>query len=143
MICHVCEQPAIGQCKSCGKFYCQQHGDVYCVRCATATRPEGQKLEREFEYRVGLPDDRPATEAEANVLAALHCHYCRASVTGACVSCGRFYCFAHGAEPSFFARPGLCTSCHEGVKLRGQVGCFVVVAVFIICILAAILSSLS
>ena len=42
MICHVCEQQAIGQCKSCGKFYCRQHGDVYCVRCGTAIQPERQ-----------------------------------------------------------------------------------------------------
>src|SRR5579885_575922 len=40
MICHVCEQEAVGQCKGCGKFYCPRHGNVYCGRCASGTRPD-------------------------------------------------------------------------------------------------------
>lgn len=33
MICHICAQPAIGQCKTCLKFYCAAHGDQLCQQC--------------------------------------------------------------------------------------------------------------
>jgi hypothetical protein len=36
MICHVCRNQATGQCKSCGKFYCSDHGDVFCMTCSSA-----------------------------------------------------------------------------------------------------------
>lgn len=34
MNCYICGKPAVGQCKSCGRFYCAEHGDVYCNECA-------------------------------------------------------------------------------------------------------------
>lgn len=33
MICYICAQPAIGQCKICLKFYCTAHGDQLCQQC--------------------------------------------------------------------------------------------------------------
>lgn len=39
MVCHVCGQPAVGQCKTCAKFYCNAHGDVICERCAAVGAP--------------------------------------------------------------------------------------------------------
>ncbi len=33
MNCHVCTQPATGQCQVCSKFYCADHGDVVCQPC--------------------------------------------------------------------------------------------------------------
>src|SRR5262249_34229687 len=42
MICHVCAEQAVGQCKSCGKFYCRQHGDVYCSPCRASIKPAGR-----------------------------------------------------------------------------------------------------
>jgi hypothetical protein len=42
MLCHICNREAIGQCKSCLKFYCAEHGNVTCQVCSQAvqgTRP--------------------------------------------------------------------------------------------------------
>ena len=33
MNCHICSQPATGQCQVCSKFYCADHGDVMCQVC--------------------------------------------------------------------------------------------------------------
>ena len=33
MKCHVCGEPAVGQCQTCWKFYCVPHGDVFCQEC--------------------------------------------------------------------------------------------------------------
>jgi hypothetical protein len=33
MNCHICGQPSIGQCQSCWKFYCAEHGDLICAAC--------------------------------------------------------------------------------------------------------------
>ncbi len=34
MKCHICGEPSVGQCQSCWKFYCAEHGDVFCQECA-------------------------------------------------------------------------------------------------------------
>ena len=34
MKCHVCGEPAVGQCQTCWKFYCDGHGNVFCQDCA-------------------------------------------------------------------------------------------------------------
>ncbi len=36
MKCHVCGEPSVGQCQSCWKFYCAEHGDVFCQECSKA-----------------------------------------------------------------------------------------------------------
>jgi hypothetical protein len=33
LTCYVCHQPSVGQCQSCWKFYCPDHGDVLCRAC--------------------------------------------------------------------------------------------------------------
>ena len=33
MNCHICSQPATGQCQVCSKFYCADHGDRVCQPC--------------------------------------------------------------------------------------------------------------
>jgi hypothetical protein len=33
MTCHICPEPAIGQCPTCWKFYCASHGDILCQSC--------------------------------------------------------------------------------------------------------------
>ena len=33
MNCHICKEPSVGQCQSCWKFYCSDHGDVLCQVC--------------------------------------------------------------------------------------------------------------
>jgi hypothetical protein len=43
MICYECGQPAIGQCKKCGKFYCRDHGDVICQAYAEKPAPVPQE----------------------------------------------------------------------------------------------------
>jgi len=40
MRCHICDKPSIGQCKSCWKFYCKDHGDVFCQKCSEGEAAE-------------------------------------------------------------------------------------------------------
>lgn len=82
MLCHVCREPAIGQCKNCNMFYCAKHGRVYCVTCddrALAAPPGARSLSGEGRgatcYRCGRPAER------------------------ACNRCGRFFCGDH-ADPT-------------------------------------------
>ncbi len=41
MRCHVCGEPAIGQCQACWKFYCARHGDVFCASCQEQRKTAG------------------------------------------------------------------------------------------------------
>jgi len=40
MICYICGQPAVGQCQSCWRFYCKEHGDLRCQNCARPAAAE-------------------------------------------------------------------------------------------------------
>jgi len=31
--CHYCERPAEAECPTCGRLYCEEHGDDVCLRC--------------------------------------------------------------------------------------------------------------
>ncbi len=33
MHCHLCAQGAVGMCRQCYKFYCEQHGEGFCDSC--------------------------------------------------------------------------------------------------------------
>jgi hypothetical protein len=33
MHCHICQQGAVGMCRTCFKFYCARHGDSLCQNC--------------------------------------------------------------------------------------------------------------
>ncbi|HZT79690.1 MAG TPA: hypothetical protein VFA26_05700 [Gemmataceae bacterium] len=128
MICHVCEQEAVGQCKGCGKFYCPRHGNVYCGRCASGTRPDRPLPGDGVDFR--LPEYggplRPGGRPEP--AAAPACCNCRQPATRACGRCGRFYCEQHGGRRSPFDVPrALCDDCRRRVTHRGLVILAVVV----------------
>lgn len=48
MKCHICGQPATGQCRVCWKFYCAAHGDTVCQPCQQH-RPAGRGDQRDLE----------------------------------------------------------------------------------------------
>lgn len=31
--CHYCDRPAVEECATCGRLYCQEHGEDVCLRC--------------------------------------------------------------------------------------------------------------
>ncbi|HEY7269070.1 MAG TPA: hypothetical protein VH951_04515, partial [Dehalococcoidia bacterium] len=39
MRCHICNEPSVGQCTACFKFYCRDHGDGRCQTCVEEGRP--------------------------------------------------------------------------------------------------------
>jgi hypothetical protein len=94
VICHVCRREASGQCKTCGKFYCPDHGDVVCVNCATIS-PATQ------EQREGLAKAGPA------------CYLCAQPAVGACSKCGKFYCSQHASNSTFWTGRAYCADCYD------------------------------
>ena len=97
MICHVCERQASGQCRSCGKFYCPDHGDVVCVQCAAVP-----------------PATRERRQGQA--LAGPACYLCAQPAAGACSKCGKFYCSRHASNSSFWTGRAYCAGCHDNFK---------------------------
>ena len=61
MECHVCGQPATGQCRACWKFYCAAHGDMVCQPCQQQ-RPAG-RAGLEAARMVLLGRDQPSEAA--------------------------------------------------------------------------------
>jgi LysM repeat protein len=37
-LCRFCDNPAVGRCEECGRFYCAEHGDVVCATCGDPSR---------------------------------------------------------------------------------------------------------
>src|SRR5262252_7166308 len=75
MLCHICKEDAVGQCKTCGKFYCPQHGDVICQSCSSAVQTQEPK-----------PPVQPAPASLGHV-----CYKCGTPAIFHC-SCGRLCC---------------------------------------------------
>ena len=137
MICHVCKQQAVGQCKSCGKFYCGQHGDVYCTPCRTAIQPAEQAIERKVKSgATGGPE-----LATPRQIAGPLCYACRSSANRACSKCGVFFCPQHGglyASRQSWSVP-LCEPCAK--TERGWLTCmWIYAAVCVIFVIAMIIS---
>jgi hypothetical protein len=139
MICHVCEQQAIGQCKKCGKFYCKQHGDVTCIVCETAVQQSPSRSPQEFDE--SLPGFGKPHHAAAPVYAGPRCYKCAESATAACAKCGQFYCGRHRGGTSFFDNTRgswwqsgrvLCQDCLSSVDTMGMIGCVIAIIVMIV-----------
>jgi hypothetical protein len=111
MICHICHREAVGQCNDCGKFYCQDHGDRYCVKCWDETNRQGKP---DAGSRTKYVSDLMGSELPAQ--SGPLCVSCRQSAVGSCSRCGAFYCSRHGGTHSGRA---FCLDCREAVR-RGQ-----------------------
>jgi hypothetical protein len=134
MICHVCRQQASGQCKSCGRFYCPDHGDVLCVKCRSA--PDAAQSAGAAGETANLPAS-PAGETPPGAA----CRVCSAPSVGACKKCGKFYCAKHGAET--MGGP-FCTTCYdESVRPRSVVAGIVLIlgALFLMFVLVPRMAS--
>jgi hypothetical protein len=137
MICHVCQAQAIGQCKSCGKFYCSRHGDVYCVRCAEAVAPAGQKLEPEVAFGI----DKEASEDAPP--AGPQCYECGEPADRACSRCGRFFCPAHGGIMALgLGGPviSFCADCSIRQERQQMIGCLVGIGAVLLAIIIVALT---
>jgi hypothetical protein len=90
MLCHICGEPAIGQCRDCHEFHCGRHGRLYCVKCRVQEPP--------------APVTAPYRQPEANaaridragkVGAAGPCASCGQPAARTCPVCGRLFCTRH------------------------------------------------
>lgn len=113
MICHVCSEQAVGQCKTCSKFYCAAHGDIYCVTCK-----EAQKAAR-----------RGVSPQGEGGMAGPTCFRCTEPAAGACGKCGQFFCTTHRGKPvmatELWGTRGrtFCAECIQGVNAYNLLGC--------------------
>lgn len=62
MACHICGNNAIGLCRQCFKFYCQEHGDIFCSSC----QQQGWEMER-FTGVTGRDVEGVSTAASLSV----------------------------------------------------------------------------
>jgi hypothetical protein len=56
MSCYICHGDDVGQCKDCGRFYCPDHGDIFCVKCPDETSGKKEALPDFSEPSVGTID---------------------------------------------------------------------------------------
>ena len=86
MLCHICGDPAIGQCRICHQFHCVRHGRLFCVHCREQDLPaEGPHAPSTAVKEVSSPV--PAVSGP--------CAYCGQPAHRACPVCGRLFCQEH------------------------------------------------
>jgi hypothetical protein len=137
MQCEVCQQPATGQCKSCRRAFCEDHGGAYCFRCAGAIKPApGARAARNTgiepaDYGPPRPAGKGYLQCETTARPTIHvddpgppsCHVCQALARQVCRNCHDLFCPAHG-------RNGLCGACRRssllGILILGAMAGFVV-----------------
>jgi hypothetical protein len=110
MICHLCHREAVGQCHSCLKFYCPDHGDRVCAACRPLRSAAAE-----------VPAARETAPPREDPTAGAACFACKGVAEGSCRFCGRFYCVLHG-------RDATCADCYDRFRVRhGALGvCFCV-----------------
>lgn len=110
MTCHLCGQPAVGRCYTCGRLFCEKHGKTDCSACAHGIQPGDPRQDRITTTRGGYsppsadPWWRPKEADEYHPPA---CYYCQGLTRSTCRNCGRFYCADHAG------RDGLCRECYR------------------------------
>ena len=62
MNCHICANPAAGQCQVCWKFYCADHGDRVCQTCQKQQGATGPAAGQDrSSMSIGRPDSAPSS----------------------------------------------------------------------------------
>jgi hypothetical protein len=129
MLCHVCGEPAIGQCRNCHQFHCGRHGRQYCVLCreqeALAAPPVPAPP---VPARPAPAEDRGGAAAEAKE-AAGPCAFCGQPAGRTCPLCGRRFCNQHRGWREvrigrYNLRRAVCTHCNAPAASGLAVGLF-------------------
>jgi hypothetical protein len=93
MLCHVCGEPAIGQCRLCHQFHCAKHGRLFCVHCRdqelVAAGPAAHA-----EATAEQPDVPPPAPAGAAAVVG-QCRRCNRPASRTCPLCGALFCTDH------------------------------------------------
>jgi len=117
MICHLCQQLAIGQCKECYRFYCATHGDRLCVRCVSAIQEKPQpEMQVGSEAQTNGREDDKETTNQFRLHWAV-CFHCQKAASGACIRCGKLHCGDHGGLGSLLHEEGLCLPCQKEARI--------------------------
>src|SRR5947209_8397418 len=137
MICHLCGQQAIGQCRSCLKFYCGKHGDGECGQCSQGLQPALSPARKELEpIGIEVPKDIDLRAYGAT------CAYCANGARGMCDLCGQFYCTAHRGRRFWQTGKYGCADCTLATRDTQPLVMVLVVAVFAIGVFAIVIMSL-
>ena len=115
MPCHICSHEAIDRCYTCGQLFCERHGKINCVRCATGFMPGDRRSDRLSAVllirsnRPGWWLPQPADDFEPPT-----CHVCHTLARLRCRNCGEIVCSAH------VSRAGLCRTCIRSARVGGM-----------------------
>jgi hypothetical protein len=93
MLCQVCGEPAIGQCRLCHQFHCAQHGRLFCVHCRDQEKVAAGPAARAEVAAGQLDVPPPAPPGAAAVVGP--CSRCNKPAGRACPLCGALFCTAH------------------------------------------------
>lgn len=124
MSCHVCGQEAISRCFSCGRLFCEKHGQETCVRCQTGITASDLRADRVSAQRLSPSGERAwwrPQEADEYVPPA--CHLCQGLARRTCVYCQKLYCADHAG------RDGGCSECNRSAWMANLVIAIIVLAV--------------
>ncbi len=115
MLCHLCQQEAVGRCYTCGQLFCAAHGSRNCTTCDTAIAPGDRRPDRisaaptpPLQEGVKGTASRggawwrplPAEDFEPPA-----CYQCKGLARRTCRNCGQLYCGEHAGQD------GLCAAC--------------------------------
>ena len=111
MHCHLCQREAVDRCYTCGELFCEEHGNVNCVRCTTGIIAGDNRADR-------ITSNFAREAFTAGVVAAARSRGLHAArlprVPGASPLCVRqlwpAYCREHAGKD------GLCLSCQRALR---------------------------
>jgi hypothetical protein len=127
MNCHLCGQPAIDRCYTCGQLFCEAHGSRNCTACDHGVREGDPRPDRistsPFSVQPAARTWWRPQEAEDYVPPA--CYVCKGLTRSTCRNCGRMFCAQHAGSAE------LCRECHVSGTVTFLAFGFVVLLVVI------------
>ena len=123
MNCHLCAREAVARCFNCGALFCEEHGNVNCVRCETGIAAGDPRPDRFSAAPMGSRSRpgwwRPQVAEDYDPPA---CYECKGLARQTCRHCGNLYC------PEHAGRGHLCRACHQSANAA----LWIVAAVFLV-----------
>lgn len=113
MKCHLCGDPAVDRCYTCGQLFCDRHGRTDCSACTNGIaagdpRPDRITAEPGLAPRSTHAWWRPREAEEYQPPA---CYVCKGLTRSTCHTCGRQFCKEHAGNER------LCRSCYRSSSI--------------------------
>jgi len=113
MKCHVCGEPAVDRCYTCGRLFCERHGEKNCSVCVHGIAAGDPRPDRftAAPNHLSAPNKSWWHPQEAEDYQPPACYVCQGLARRTCQNCQRLFCADHAGNDH------LCRQCYRSTSI--------------------------